>query len=377
MSESGIVIAGGGFAGVWAALAARRELGQEKVPVTVINRDPYLVMRPRLYEADPQSMRVALHDTLAPVGVDLVLADIDDIDINNRRIATSQGALGYQRLVIALGSQLRPLPVPGAEFALDVDTYDAAVRLDQRLRAIGDAGACIAVVGAGFTGIEFATELRSRAANAEIVVIDNAPVVGRELGANPRGEIERALQEARVTLWLNTRIEQVDAGGLTCADGRRLDAAMVVNCTGLAAHPLAARVCCDADEFGRARVDDCLRVPDAPDTFAAGDVACAQADDAGHVALMSCQHAMYMGRFAGHNAACELLGRSMRPYRQENYVTCLDLGASGAVFTQGWDRQVAMTGSDANALKRQINTELIYPPTSAQEILEKAALPSG
>lgn len=84
---------------------------------------------------------------------------------------------------------------------------------------------------------------------------------------------------------------------------------------------------------------------------------------------------MFMGRFAGYNAARDLLGHDLRAYRQENYVTCLDLGASGAVFTQGWERDVAMTGSEANALKHRINTELIYPPTVAETILEQAALP--
>jgi NADH dehydrogenase len=53
------------------------------------------------------------------------------------------------------------------------------------------------------------------------------------------------------------------------------------------------------------------------------------------------------------------------PYRQLRYVTCLDLGRSGAVSTRGWERAVHLTGSEAKALKRQINTEVIYPPPGA------------
>ena len=88
---------------------------------------------------------------------------------------------------------------------------------------------------------------------------------------------------------------------------------------------------------------------------------------------MSCQHALRMGRFAGHNAACELLSLPLQPYRQPRYVTCLDLGASGAVFTAGWQREVRMTGAEAKELKRSINGELIYPPRGGRAALLAAA----
>ena len=55
----------------------------------------------------------------------------------------------------------------------------------------------------------------------------------------------------------------------------------------------------------------------------------------------------------------------MRPYVQPPYITCLDLGCSGAVFTRGWERRVEITGAEAKAVKRRINTEVIYPPTDA------------
>ncbi len=71
-----------------------------------------------------------------------------------------------------------------------------------------------------------------------------------------------------------------------------------------------------------------------PGVFATGDAARAACDDEGNYALMSCQHATRMGAFAGNNAAAELLGVPTRPYHQKAYVTCLDLGEAGALFTQ-------------------------------------------
>ena len=69
-----------------------------------------------------------------------------------------------------------------------------------------------------------------------------------------------------------------------------------------------------------------------------------------------------MGRYAGYNVIGDLLGEPMLPLRIPWYVTVLDLGPAGAVYTQGWDRQVVAHGAAAKATKREINTRRIYPP---------------
>jgi NADH dehydrogenase len=51
-----------------------------------------------------------------------------------------------------------------------------------------------------------------------------------------------------------------------------------------------------------------------------------------------------------------------KPYHQETYVTCLDLGAAGGIFTRGWDRKLDLVGAEAKKLKHEINTVWIYPP---------------
>jgi NADH dehydrogenase len=110
-----------------------------------------------------------------------------------------------------------------------------------------------------------------------------------------------------------------------------------------------------------------------PAVFAGGDTAYAASDDLGHHALMSCQHANRLGASAGFNAAADLLGVPLEPYQQKNYVTCLDLGPSDAVFTRGWDAVVEMTGDKAKATKREINTQWIYPPPPNRSAAHKAA----
>ena len=90
---------------------------------------------------------------------------------------------------------------------------------------------------------------------------------------------------------------------------------------------------------------------------------------------MTCQHAIALGRSAGNNAAADLLGVQPLPYSQPKYVTCLDLGAWGAVFSEGWERKVVLTGKEAKELKTQINTQWIYPPQATRDIALAAADP--
>jgi NADH dehydrogenase len=136
----------------------------------------------------------------------------------------------------------------------------------------------------------------------------------------------------------------------------------VIWAAGIRAAPLTQQVPGERDNFGRLLVDRDLHVTGVPGVFATGDAAKAACDDAGNYALMSCQHATRMGAFAGNNAAAELLGVPTKPYHQKVYVTCLDLGAAGALFTRGWERKVELTGEVAKKTKQEINTVWIYPP---------------
>jgi NADH dehydrogenase len=90
-------------------------------------------------------------------------------------------------------------------------------------------------------------------------------------------------------------------------------------------------------------VNEFMRAAELTNVSAAGEVASCLVDS-GHPTVMSCQFARPMGRFAGHNMVAELMGRPMLPLRIDWYVTVLDLGSWGAVYTVGWDRQVFSTG---------------------------------
>jgi NADH dehydrogenase len=238
----------------------------------------------------------------------------------------------------------------------------------------------VVVAGGGFTGIEVATELPSRLrailgpnASLRVLIVDRNEAIAPAMGPNPRPLIEKALREAGVETKLGVGVSELKENSVTLSGGQSIESATVIWAAGMRANPLTEQVPAERDRSGRLVVDRNLRVAEMPTVFAAGDTALALTDDLGHRALMSCQHANRLGASAGFNAAADLLGVPLEPYRQKNYVTCLDLGPSDAVFTRGWDSQVELSGDKAKAMKREINTQWIYPPPANRVDAFKAA----
>jgi len=92
---------------------------------------------------------------------------------------------------------------------------------------------------------------------------------------------------------------------------------------------------------------------------------------------MSCQFARPMGRHAGYNVVADLFGEPMLPLDIDWYVTVLDLGGWGALYTEGWERKVRTTGAAAKETKMTINHKRIYPPLNGSRAdLLAAAAPS-
>lgn len=395
--QQDILIIGSGFAGLWSALGAVRLLdqhGRSDVRVTVLAPQAELRIRPRFYEPDAHSLRAPLLDLFAVTGVRFVPGQALAIDADGRKVTYrdahgSEAALAYDRLILAAGSQLFRPPVPGlAEHAFDVDSIDGAVRLEQHLFSLAKQPASAArntvvVAGGGFTGIETATELPGRLrailgadAPIRVVVVDRGAQIGAALGEGIRPAIVEASRALGVEWKSGRSVASLDGQGVVLDDGERIDAATVVWTVGFRANGLTEQLDAPRDPSGRLQVDPYLRVAGQAGIFAAGDTARAATDELGNFSVMSCQHAIPLGRYAGNNAAAELIGVEPRVYSQPKYVTCLDLGAWGAVYTEGWDRQQKLIGAEAKTLKTQINTLWIYPPAADRATALAAADPS-
>src|SRR5689334_2852617 len=142
-----LVIIGAGFAGMYAALSAARlreikGVSPEELEIALVSPEPTLVVRPRLYEPNPETLTAPLGDVLKEIDVAFVQGSVDSVDTKAGTIEVvgpdkTRQTLKYDRLVVASGSRLFRPNIPGlAEHGFSVDQLDDAIKLDKHLHAL-------------------------------------------------------------------------------------------------------------------------------------------------------------------------------------------------------------------------------------------------
>ncbi|KAJ6582957.1 FAD-dependent pyridine nucleotide-disulfide oxidoreductase [Mycena vulgaris] len=379
-----LVIVGAGFAGMWAALSAARTLelagkADGSVEIILIAPEPTLYIRPRLYENDVSTASAPLADLLAAAAVRYIQGTVQKIAVEHDLIeyASADGkpsTLTFDRLILASGSNLfRPDAVLGLAHSFDADQMEGALKLDAHLKslaALPDSPArnTVVICGGGFTGVEIASEMPRRmrgilgdGVDVKVVVVERSDSINF-MGPKSNPVVTQALASLGVLVLAGQSVASIDAGGVTTASGTRIASSTVIWTAGMRASALTAQIPAERDDLGRLFVTQNLKVVGVDHVYATGDTAHVATDDAGHLAAMSCQHAIFLGKCAGQNAMADLLGLPQGPYSQPTYVTCLALGPWGALFTLGWDREVSLVKEEGYKMKTHINTQLIYPP---------------
>jgi NADH dehydrogenase len=392
-----IVIAGSGFAGLWSAMSAARAIHmankQNEIEIIMVSPKPELVIRPRLYEKQLENMNPDISSLLESTGVKYISGCVEKINEDKKQLMIRQAdksllTLDYDRFILATGSKLFTPNLPGLnEHGFNVDTLDGAQVLDTHLHALPlqpDASGrnTVVVAGGGLTGLECATEMpeRLRAVfgdlkDLRVILVDSAPEIGDRMGKPAASAISEALQHCGVETRVGVRVAELSADSVLLSSGERIATQTVVWTAGIRAHALTEQITGERDGQGRIIGDAFLRAPATEGIFVTGDTVKVPSDDIGNFNVMSCQHAMSLGRVAGHNAAAELTGLPLHPYSQPKYVTCIDLGSWGALYTEGWDYQIHYTREDARKIKQEINTLWIYPPVADRDAVFAVANP--
>lgn len=391
-----ILILGSGFAGMWAAISAARLAhmnDRNDIDITVLAPQPELRVRPRFYENNVTSLVSPLMPLFTATGVNFIAGNVERIDTKEKIVWYKDSQDGtvfasYDRLVLATGSNTKRAPVPGVDkYTFDIDQLESAQVFEKHLASLVSqaptpARNTVVVCGGGFTGIELATELPARLRDlfgseiqTKVIVVERGAVIGGRYSEALRSVIEQASETLEIEWRLNAEITAIDENGVTLKDGSHIASSTVVWTAGVQANALTEQFAAERDNQGRLYVDENLQIRGMPGVYATGDVANAATDDVGNTALMTCQHAIQLGKFAGNNVAASVLDIPSLPYRQVNYVTCLDLGSWGAVYTEGWDQKVQSVREEAKKIKIAITNELIYPPKAEREVAFAAADP--
>jgi 3-phenylpropionate/trans-cinnamate dioxygenase ferredoxin reductase subunit len=272
--QAGVVIVGGGQAGLEAA-AALRTLGYDGTVTLICEEAHAPYQRPPLskdfltgkQEVDSVFLRALVY--YEKHHIDLILGDpVSEINRGKRLVhLAGGGTVAYEQLILAVGARNRPLPVPGAENVLYLRSLDEAVTLRQRL---AEARRGMVVIGGGFIGLEVAAAGRS--AGKPVTVIEAAPrLMARAVSPLLSDFFLDVHWTQGAEVVLNNAVVEVRGDGVTLTGGRRIDADVMVAGIGVVPNVELARDAGLAVDDG-ITVDEFLRTSD-PDIFAIGDCA--------------------------------------------------------------------------------------------------------
>jgi NADH dehydrogenase/putative oxidoreductase len=360
-----VVIVGAGFGG----LACAAGLRTAPVRVTLIDRHNYHLFQPLLYQVATSSLSPG--DIATPVrglfreqfNTEVVYGEVTGVDTARREVVIGAKRVPYDYLVLATGAshsyfgkdEWAPF-APGLKRVEDAIAVRARVLgAFERAEATEDANERrsllnFLIVGGGPTGVELAGAIAELArfgmdkdfrhfdpAQARVILVQAAPrllpTFPEALSQQARDALERLGVEVRV----GSRVERIDANGVT-VNGERIAARTVLWAAGVVASPAARWLGAPADNAGRIKVDADLSVAGFENVFALGDTALSSAWNGQPVpglAPAAKQGGIYVARLIRARVTG---GRAPAPFRYRHLGSLATIGRKAAVADFGWLR---------------------------------------
>jgi NADH dehydrogenase len=343
-----IVIAGGGFGGLYAALELERTLARDPdVEVTLIDKNNFFLFTPMLHEVAASDIDLA--HIVSPIRallrrVRFFQGEVTGIDCARRRITVAHGfdahkhSLEYDYLIVSLGSTTNFYGLPGLERrALTMKTLGDAIHLRNTLiahleEADTECGAgvrerllTIVVAGGGFAGVETAAGLYDfaidavkfyrtlRAENVRLVLVHSGAHILPELGEELGQYAQRKLSQRGIEIITGTRVTGVTDQGVMLTNGTTINASIVLWTAGTSPNPLLRQVSGELAN-GRLIVNEFLEVKGADRIWALGDCAAVPNLRTGGLQPPTAQHALREGRVVARNVRAAIRGATRQPF---------------------------------------------------------------
>ena len=343
-----ICILGGGFGGLYTALRLSQlpwEKHQQPEIILVDQNDRFL-FSPLLYElltGELQTWEIAppFEELLVNTGVRFTQATVAGINLDEHRVQLQDGPeFSYSRLVLALGGETPLDMAPGvAEYALPFRTIADAYRLEERLRILEESDKDkirVAIVGAGYSGVELACKLVDRLGErGRLRLIEMSDMILRTSTDFNRDAAQKALEERHVWLDLETTVESIGPDTISLLYKGQVDTIpvdLVLWTVGTRVAPVVKSLPLKPNKRGQLTTTPTLQVVDHPEIFALGDLAdCRDAE--GQQVPNTAQAAFQQADYAAWNIWASLTGRPLLPFRYQQLGEAMTLGIDNATFT--------------------------------------------
>lgn len=343
-----ICILGGGFGGLYTALRLSQLPWEksERPEIVLVDQSDRFLFSPLLYElltGELQTWEIAppFPEILASTGVRFCQGVVAGIDIEERRVQLQDGPeIPYDRLVLALGGETPLDLAPGAtSYAFPFRTVADAYRLEERLRVLEESVADkirVAIVGAGYSGVELACKLADRLGErGRFRLIELTNQILRTSPEFNRSAANKALEARGVWIDLETKIESIGSDRIELEYKNQVDTIpvdLVIWTVGTRVAPVVGTLPLKQNQRGQLTLKPTLQVVEHPEIFALGDLAdCRDAE--GQQVPTTAQAAFQQADFVGWNIWASLTNGPLLPFRYQHLGEVMTLGIDDATFT--------------------------------------------
>ena len=364
-----VVILGGGYGGVYAALALRKAARKGKIDLVLVSRNNFFLFQPMLAEVvsgsiEPPHILNSIR-RLIPFAR-FYKAEIEAISVESRTesrtvIIRYEGhadfiEMPYDHLVISVGSSTDLSSIPGvAEHAFPFRTMGDALLLRNHLIGVLEEAEVeenpsnmrelltFVVAGGGYTGVEVAAEINDFVREAagsygrvdpegvKVILVHSRGRILPELSEELAAFSHRLLVRHGIEVRLHTQIRGATAQSALTSEGAPIPTRTLVAAVGGAPNRVLDTTTFERDSRGRLVVDETLAVPGQPGVWALGD--CAAIPDVkrrGETCPPTSQYALREGKQVAGNILATLRGGSPRPFAHRNLGVFVPLGRFSA-----------------------------------------------
>ncbi|GIO12966.1 NADH dehydrogenase-like protein YjlD [Cohnella xylanilytica] len=378
-----ILILGGGYGGLLAALSARKNLSLDDARITLVNRYPTHQIITELHRLAGDTIKekavaLPLEKLLRGKDVNVMVDTVTEIRPNDKKVLLESGAtVTYDALVVALGSETAFFGIPGLqENSFTLKSVDDANRIrahvEARLDAYKQSGdkkdATIVVGGGGLTGIELVGEFADRLpeicrgkgidfADIKLYVVEAGPAILPVLPPDLIARAVSSLEKRGVEIITGVAITEATKDTVSLKDGRVLESNTIIWTGGVQGHPVVANSGIEVNR-GRATVTESLQSTSHPEVFLAGDCAVVFPKGGDRPYPPTAQNAWQMGETVGHNLGVFFKGGKMEEFNPINSGTLGSLGRKDAVAMVGGNN-IKLKGLPATLMKEASNVRYL------------------